>query len=172
MYKIKTSTPPTIKEKIKKVKKEKIDSVFLSSCLNHVSAFIGTFAQDELLKLRQITIPFSLIVNVDYSDQPGSHWLAIYISNQQVEIFDSLGFDSRYYTTSTRPILKFIEKFTFNRNVIISPVLQPFSSTLCGLYCIYFILMRQFYSFKICLSRFGSNLYRNDQRLLFLFNHL
>ena len=77
MYKIKTKTPSSIKEKIKKVKKEKINSLFLSKCLNHVHNFLGTFAQNELRNIRHLKLPASLIVNADYSDQPGSHWLAI-----------------------------------------------------------------------------------------------
>ena len=172
MYELKMMTPSSIKEKIKKVKKEKINSLFLSQCLNHVPNFLGTFAQNELQNIRHIHIPASLIVNIDYSDQPGSHWLAVHVSNEGVEIFDSLGFDSRFYTNSTNIIVQFIDKYSFNRHLATSPVLQPSSSTLCGLYCIYFILMRQFYSFQQCLSRFGSKLSRNDERLLHFFNHL
>ena len=172
MYKVKTATPSSVKEKIKEIKKENIDSSTLSYCLNHVYSFIGTFAQNELNNLKNVQIPFSLVVNVDYSDQSGSHWLCIYISRQGVEIFDSLGFDPRFYSTSTKFIINFIEKYSFNRCLLISPILQPASSTLCGLYCIYFILFRQFYTFEQCLSRFGSNQKRNDERLLYLFNNL
>ena len=172
MYKIKTETPSPIKEKIKAVKKENINSLFLSKCLNHVPNFLGTFAQNELRNILHLKMPASLIVNVDYSEQPGSHWLALYISHEGVEVFDSLGFDSRFYSNSTHIIVKFIDKYSFNRHLLTSPVLQPCSSTLCGLYCIYFVLLRQFFSFQQCLSRFGSNLNRNDQRLLHFFNHL
>lgn len=172
MHQVKTQTPSAIKEKIKKIKKEKINSVFLSNCLAHVPNFLGTFAQNELIKIRHIQLPFSLIVNIDYSDQPGSHWLSIYVSKNVVEIFDSLGFDPKFYLNSNHFILQFIDKYKFNRTLSISPVLQPLSSTLCGIYCIYFILMRQFYTFEQCLSRFGSNHSRNDQRLLHFFKHL
>ena len=172
MYKIKTKTPSSIKEKIKAVKKEKINSLFLSNCLNHVSTFLGTFAQNELNNIRHVQVPFSLIVNVDYTGQPGSHWLSIYVSKHDIEIFDSLGFDPRFYSHCTNIIINFISKYSFNRNLLISPILQSPSSTLCGLYCIYFILMRQFYSFNHCLSRFGSNRNRNDQRLVHFFNQL
>ena len=172
MFKIKTKTPSSIKEKIKAVKKEKIDSIFLSSCLNHVPNFLGTFAQNDLMKLRHVQLPFSLIVNVDYSDKAGSHWLSIYVSRHTIEIFDSLGFDPKFYSNSNKLIINFIEKYSFSRHIFISPVLQPTSSTLCGLYCIYFVLMRQFYNFQKCLSRFGSNHIRNDQRLSHFFNSL
>ena len=172
MHQVKAKTPSTIKEKIKKIKKEKINSIFLSTCLNHVPNFIGTFAQNDLIKLRRVQLPFSLVVNVDYSDKPGSHWLSIYVSRHNIEVFDSLGFDPKFYSNSNQLIITFIQKYSFNRHIYISPVLQPPSSTLCGLYCLYFILMRQFYTFQQCLSRFGSQHIRNDQRLLHFFNNL
>ena len=129
-------------------------------------SFIGVYAQNELSKIRNVKLPFSLIVNVDYSEQSGSHWLSVHVTKHSVEIFDSLGFDKRYFSTSTNIIVKFIDKYSFNRNLLTSPVLQPCNSALCGFYSIYFILWRQFYNYKQCLSRFGSNRKRNDERLL------
>ena len=48
--------------------------------------FIGCFAENELGKLVINRFPSYLIVNIDASYMAGSHWLAICISNEKIEI--------------------------------------------------------------------------------------
>ena len=112
-----------------------------------------------------MSYPVSLVVNLDTSAQPGSHWIAMYITESHLEIFDSLGFKN---TLESKPpfLLKFIEKLSLTHRIFITPPLQDPSSGLCGFYTIYFLLFRQFYSFAVCLSIFSDNLLLNDNILL------
>ena len=132
--------------------------------------FIGVYSQNELSAIKFAKVPFSLIVNLDYNQESGSHWLVIHICKDTIEIFDSLGLNFMYFKHYPQLIINFIFKFSFNRHVLCSPVLQPPTSRLCGLYSVYFILARQTKSFEKCLKPFGSNLYENDKKLIQYFN--
>jgi hypothetical protein len=48
--------------------------------------FLGTFAFDEIPKLKNLE---SCIVNLDTSDQNGSHWVALYKYKNKTYMFDS-----------------------------------------------------------------------------------
>ena len=158
-----------IKKEIKVIQKEGINNHFIDKILQPVYNFIVVFTQDELSSIKMAKIPFSLIVNLDYQGEKGSHWLSIHINHETIEIFDSLGFESKYFNHYPKLIISFINKFSFNRFVLCSPVLQPVTSKLCGLYAIYFILSRQTKSFQDCLQPFNSHLYDNDQKLINFF---
>ena len=155
-----------IKKKIKKIQKEGIDKFLITTCLRNIHEFTGVYSQDELSNIRFIKIPFSIVVNIDYNDEPGSHWLVIRVNRRFIEIYDSLGFESKYFTHYPKSILSFIARFKLNKSIICTPVLQPIHSKLCGLYCIFFILNRQYNSFANCLSYFSENLNQNDHLLI------
>ena len=158
-----------IKEKIKEIKIRGVDGNFIIRHLNSVFDFVGVFAQNKLHTLRYIKIPFVIIVNLDYNDEPGSHWLAIRVDRETIEVFDSLGFETKYFAHYPKLLINFLARFSFNKRVICSPVLQPPTSKLCGLYCIYYVLNRQTKTFVECLSLFSSNLLRNDLELIKFF---
>ena len=154
------------KRKISKIEKNGLNSDFIFNSLQHVHNFIGVFAQDQLSLIKFVKIPFSVVINLDYSDQTGSHWLSIHVSRGTIEIFDSLGFKYKYFNNYPLLIISFINRFSFNRKILCSPVLQPSSSKLCGLYAIYFVIFRQNHSFESCLARFSSHLKENDQSVI------
>ena len=81
--------------KIKKAKKENkgISGHFILKSLACVDDFLGCFAQDELDKIFITNFPCFIIVNLDSRDMNGSHWIAIGIFQDSLEIFDPLGFD-------------------------------------------------------------------------------
>ena len=127
-------------------------------------------AQNQLSNIKFVQSPFIIIINIDYSDQPGSHWLALRVGRELIEIFDSLGFESKYFHHYPKSIIDFISRFKLGRTVLCTPVLQPTNSKLCGLYCIFYVINRQKSSFINCLSIFSSNLKQNDQLLLSYFH--
>lgn len=52
--------------------------------------YSGTIASDQILDLPK-TIPQGFVMNLDKSNQPGSHWVGVYICEDSVEYFDPLG---------------------------------------------------------------------------------
>ncbi len=73
-----------------------------------------------------------MVINLDKSDEEGSHWVALYIKNRRtVNYFDSLGADPPF------EIAKYLSRFEkLFRNTV---CIQSDSSKVCGQYCIYFI---------------------------------
>ncbi len=90
--------------------------------------------------------PGGYIVNSDPNFKPGRHWVAIYLpalhsgrKETKVEFFDPYGCPPSTYG---KQILQFIKANTNSQYVFNTLQVQPNSSTLCGLYCCYFILNR------------------------------
>lgn len=95
--------------------------------------FRGVFSCD--------TLPSSgrglMVSNTDPHDQPGSHWIAIYIDDEgkHGEYFDSLG---RAPGAIFRNYMdRHCENWTFNEKQ-----LQSIASRFCGHYCVFYCLCR------------------------------
>lgn len=123
--------------------------------------FLGIFASDQLPE-KITSKPCALIVNTDPSDQPGQHWVAIYVSKEgSLEYFDSFGF------------YPFIDSFkTFINNncsdgSFNAKRLQSETSMVCGLYCIYFLVHRaRNISLKQILSKFDAKDYCSNDTIV------
>ena len=155
-----------IKVAIKKAKKENkgVNSKFLESTLNCYPSFIGCYAEDELTNLR-FTTPCFLIVNVDLSNMKGSHWLALGIFEDTIEIFDPLGFEIFNWSRIPSHLLNFLHRLSVTRSVLLGKKVQPNTSTLCGFYCLYYFFLRKYFSFKQI-----QNYEINDKILINFFN--
>ena len=71
------------------------------------------------------------VINLDEYTDVGTHWIALYVSNNGVIYFDSFGVEQ---------ILKEIEKFIVNKNIKTSIFrIQVINSIMCGYFCIGFI---------------------------------
>lgn len=160
--------PGTYKE-IKKAKKQKqgISSKEIEKILNCCKSFIGCFASNQLESLSLSSFPCTLIVNTDTTGMPGSHWICFRIGKKTLEMFDSLGLvlDNRL----SIEILRFIQRFSISRKFKFNERLQPDSSILCGFYCIFYIFLRQFCTFKRIKSLFGDDLNANDDVIIKFF---
>ena len=159
------------------LKKEAIQKEGLNACqiqcfLANSPNFLGCFAQDQLSTLNIRSLPVFLIVNFDHSYSSGTHWIALKIDKRSIEIFDPLGFNSLRWPNVPHFLLDFLHKFSLNRQILLSKEIQPFNSTLCGFYCIFFVLYRVFHSFRACNKLFSAKLYKNDQILSDIFNKL
>ena len=98
--------------------------------------FRGVYACDTLPKeiLPRLS---ALVVNTDPSDQPGQHWVAIYLTRNGVcEYFDSYG-----KHPNVPQIASFLEKNS-QRSICNSRRLQGTFSTVCGQYVTFFLLHR------------------------------
>ena len=99
--------------------------------LKNISSFIGCFACNNIPPIKRY--PSSFIVNTDKDDQPGTHWVAIYMTKKSCLFFDSFGEE-----VQENDIKIFLRKYY--KKVIYSMVqLQDYKSVTCGQFCISFI---------------------------------
>src|SRR5205814_63821 len=98
--------------------------------------FCGVKAIDEITNLKPKK-PCCFIINTHKSTQPGEHWFALYVPKYgPIEYFDSFGI---------KPVHKQIYTFfKHNGNIYIynHVPLQHFTSTTCGKYSLFYILLR------------------------------
>ena len=156
----------SIKGEIEKVKKSKIgvSTKFLTSRLRKCPNFIGAFPQDILESMRIRQLPVSFIINLDLSNQVGSHWVAVNITENTVEVWDSLALSKMYLKKHGKYLLRFLKQFKANRTFLSCRKLQPDTSNLCGFYCLFFLIHRQKHTFNQCQSYF-TDIKTNDDRL-------
>ena len=130
------------------------------------SSFHGVFPIDALPESIS-NLPFTMVVNMDTHNLPGSHWIAVYIDEyKRGEIFDSLALPT------SLPLAKWMNQFTvsWRRN---SRYYQHLFSSYCGAFVIYFILMRPHVrSMQDVTKMFTSTLYKNDSLVSNFFNSL
>ena len=91
--------------------------------------FNGVYSRDNLPK----TIKNSVyIINLDENADVGTHWIALYVKNDEVFYFDSFGVEH---------IPKEIMKFIGNNKDIKTNIfrLQAYNSIMCGYFCIEFV---------------------------------
>ena len=155
-----------VKEQITKKQKTKgLTTDELMFLLNGRDNFFGCYAEDQLSNITITGFPAYLIVNLDSSNLPGSHWITIRISRRTVEVFDPAGFEIFNWSRIPCTLLEFLHRQTVSRKIILSPSLQPQKSTLCGYYCIFYILLRAHYTLSTITSYFSPSLSQNDRRL-------
>ena len=157
-----------IQKRIKKAIKKKsgLTSTILSATLNCSRNFIGCYAEDEVDQLSFGSLPCFLIVNLDSSNMEGSHWIAIGIFQSYIEIFDSLGFDLFNWPRIPTRLLNFLCRLSITREVHVSNRFQSDSSTLCGLYAVFYIKYRPNFSFSFLENIFTSDYTLNDSFLI------
>ena len=156
----------SIQKEIKNVKESKIglSTTFLCSFLRKCPNFIGAFPQDKLENLFIRKLPVSLIVNLDLSNKSGTHWIALNVTENSVEVWDSLAFPKSFLKKYGRYLLTFLKQFKTGRSFLTCHKLQSDFSHLCGFYCIFFLIYRQSHSFKECKLYF-TDMSKNDDRL-------
>ena len=134
----------------------------LLNLLSGTRHFIGVYAEDELKNLTITNFPSLLICNIDKSSEPGSHWIALGIFRHSLEVFDSTGFKIFLWSRVPCHLLNFIHKLSLTRQVILSKRIQSNKSTLCGFYCILYILARNCITLRQIHSFFSKRLAQND----------
>ena len=105
--------------------------------------------------------PSIVVVNLDYSNQKGSHWIVLHqVEDQIVEHFDSSGNKPKREISNLLLINKMVYRYNNKR-------LQNYKTETCGLYCLY-------YSYFSCrernmqsiLSDFHENLECNEEMVI------
>ena len=72
-----------------------------------------------------------MIINLQNSFEPGSHWIALKRCNNEIYVFDSFGIG--YLPVI---IFKIFKNFKIITNIYI---IQDITSNLCGMFCVLFI---------------------------------
>ena len=160
-----------LRTKIKEIQKNKqgLTSKFLIEILLNLPNFIGVFPQDYLLSINIVKFPVCFIVNLDLSSQPGSHWIAVNITEKTIEVFDSFGFDKSTWIHEPLILSYFLNCYSKTHRLKISPRLQSNLSNLCGVYSIFFLIFRLSYSFSEILHLFSTDFNLNSTIMLSFF---
>ena len=91
------------------------------------SRFNGVYSRDNLQKIKD----GAYIINLDEYSDIGTHWVALYVQNNDVTYFDSFGVEH---------ITKEIRTFIGNKNIKTNIFrIQAYDSIMCGYFCIGFI---------------------------------
>ena len=97
--------------------------------------FRGVFSSDNLPKYLPFGQSHTLICNHSPAQHPGTHWVAMFISNfGELTYFDSFG---------RPPLNDDIKNFVCNNSLTLiynKVPLQGAMTRTCGLYCLYFII--------------------------------
>ena len=119
--------------------------------------FLGVFAKDTLPIHLPLERSVLLVCNLDKKSKPGTHWIAMYISNDGVgEYFDSYGRPPE--NTFRRYLNKKCKIWSYNEMQ-----LQSASSYFCGQYCIFYCLYKSIgYDIKSITSLFSGDTGLND----------
>ena len=156
---------------IKKTKKG-VTSGFITENLKCLPSFLGCFPENNLSSLIVNFYPSFFIVNIDSDHMEGSHWLAIGIFKNSIEIYDPLGFKIFNWNRIPCSLLNFLHRMAVSKRVVVSPRIQSNYSNLCAFYCIFYLLLRGFCSMRKINSFFctlNSKLSHNDSVLYSFF---
>jgi len=121
--------------------------------------FQGVYASD-LLPTQVESYPSGYIANVDPSNKDGSHWVAFYFTNDgKAEFWDSYGQSPHLYSKN---FVNFLEinsnEWSMNHNV-----LQSLDSSVCGEYCVYYLIHRcRDFSLQTIVNHFSNRKRIND----------
>ena len=167
----KKTTRHRIKETLKTFRKTKkgLSCKRILSLTKGIFNFLGCFAQNVVTKLRFRSKPCFFFVNIDSTGSSGSHWIAIGLFKTTIEVFDPLGFTIFNWSQIPCSLLTFIHTHSTNRKLLISDKVQSNFSTLCGFYCLFYVLCRPYMSLKTITSFFSKNCTKNDKILSSLF---
>ena len=89
--------------------------------------FNGVYSRDNLPKIKD----GAYVINLDEYSDIGTHWVALYIQNNDVTYFDSF---------EVEHIPKEIRTFIGNKNIKTNVFrIQAYDSIMCGYFCIGFI---------------------------------
>lgn len=129
--------------------------------------FKGVYAADQLPSA-SYKEKECYVVNTDPSYERGAHWLAIFFDHSGGEFFDSYGYPPVTYNDS---FMDFMEgsglKWSYNKKR-----LQGTFSTVCGQYCVYYLVKRcNGKPMKTIVNAFGNAFDQNDKRVNRWFNH-
>ena len=115
-----------------------LQSILASDSFVQRTALFAVLACDQLPTRLDRTKQAAFIINLDSSADAGSHWVGLFFDGlSQFTYFDSFGLPPR------QPSIKTFIKNNSNRPLVYnSRVLQDILTNSCGLYAVYFVLLK------------------------------
>ena len=103
-------------------------------------------------------LPVAFVFNTDDGDEPGEHWIALYIdADGRGDYFCSYGLLPRHAAFRTF-MNEHYSEWTHNSKILQSPL-----SNVCGQYCIAYVLFRcNGFPTRTFVNLFGNDLVAND----------
>ena len=99
----------------------------IQKCYQNEPRFNGVYSRDNLPKIKD----GAYVINFDEYSDIRTHWIALYVLNNNVTYFDSFGVDH---------IPKDVKKFIGNKNIKTNIFrIQAYDSIMCRYFCIGFI---------------------------------
>ena len=90
-------------------------------------SFNGVYSRDDITEIKD----GAYVINLDEYSDIGTHWVTLYVDNNDVTYFDSFGVEH---------IPKEIKEFINNKNIKTNiSRIQAYDSIMCGFFCIGFI---------------------------------
>ena len=90
-------------------------------------SFNGVYSRDDITEIKD----GAYVINLDEYSDIGTHWVALYVHNNDVTYFDSFGVEH---------IPKEIKEFINNKNIKTNiSRIQAYDSIMCRFFCIGFI---------------------------------
>ena len=125
--------------------------------------FEGVYPRDCLPK--DVKYPSGIICNTDPASQPGEHWICIYVDHYGVgEYFDSFGLPP-LFKEFKKYLTEYCVSWIFNDKTI-----QSITSNVCGLYCMYYLIMRsKGFTMRELMKVFSDDCVSNDKIVVELF---
>ena len=123
MFETKLEYPELLKRK-----NNPLSNIFINNLSKDYKNFIGCYAKDQIFLIENNK---SIIMNLQNSNQPGRHWVALKRVKNSIFIFDSFGIG--YLPIG---IFKVYKNFKIITNMY---QIQDNSSNLCGMFCVLFI---------------------------------
>ena len=146
-------------------RKDGMSNLEIENYLKSIPNFLGVIFDDSL---NQIDPRFNgfVIVNLDHSHGPGTHWIALGIFKDTIEFFDPLGCDFLNWPNLPIGLLHHLFKASFAKTVVRINRLQSSKSAVCGLYCIFYVIHRRYFSLQTILDYFDGRRSENDKKLV------
>ena len=125
----------------------------------------GALPSDGLPRRLETDLPLAFIVNTDPTGQPGTHWLALWIEDQQCQVFDSFALPLQIYP-GVDPLIHWLDRhcknITTNRQSV-----QAVTSQTCGYYALFYLMLKsEGGTLEQFLNHFKPNDYVFNDRLV------
>ena len=124
---------------------------FLQKYYQNEPNFNGVYSRNNLPKIKD----GANVINLDDHKAIGTHWIALYVNDNNVTYFDSFGVEH---------IPKEIEKFIGNKNITNIHRIRAYNS-MCGYFFVGFIdLLLKGKSLLDCANLFSPNVYEKNDK--------